>query len=193
MNAPRSAQDGEIFYGKISPAMVEPEELPEFESSQVTNISQADVQSVHAEWVRMHQADAETITADEVELHQSAAANVKATLVHARQSALAVVQAENVSVEAGAIGFVQAEKTSVNGYTAAVAAGNVDIHHSAVGYLTARDVHAEDVRTTLLLARNVNGNVTTMLDTRGVVIAGLIGGLFGGLMLLLGRFLVRRN
>jgi hypothetical protein len=172
--------------------MVEPEELPEFESSQVTSISQTEVQSVHAELVQMHHADAETITADEVELHQSAAANVKATLVHARQSAMAIVHAENVSVEAGAVGFVQAEKTSVNGYTGLVAAGSADVQHSAVGYLAARDVHAEDVRTVILLARNLQGNVTTTLDARGAVIAGLIGGLFGGLMLLLGRFLLRR-
>ena len=46
--------------------MVEPEELPEFESPQVTNISQAEVKSVHAEMVRMHQADAEFIRAEEV-------------------------------------------------------------------------------------------------------------------------------
>lgn len=173
--------------------MVEPEELPEFESSQVTNISQAEVQSVHAELVRMHQADAETITADEVELRQSAAANVKATLVHARQAALGTVHAENVSMETSAAGFVQAAKVSTSGYTAVLAAGSADVHHSAVGYLTARDVHAEDVRTIVLLARNVQGNVTTTLDTRGVLIAGLVGGLFSGLMLLLGRFLLRRS
>ncbi|MCC6500667.1 MAG: hypothetical protein IT313_10410 [Anaerolineales bacterium] len=173
--------------------MVEPEELPEFESPQVTNISHADVQSVQAEWVQMHQADAETIAADEVDLHQSAAANVKATLVNARQSALATVHADHVSVEAGAVGFVQAESSSTNGYTAVIAAGSADVHNSAVGYLVGRDVHAENVRTVLLLAKNVEGNVTTTLDTRGALIAGLVGGLFGGLMLLLGRFLLRRN
>ena len=173
--------------------MVEPEELPEFESPQVTTISQADVQSVTAEWVQMHNADAETIVADEVDLRQSAAANVKATLVNAHQSAMATVHAENVSVEAGAVGLVQAEKSSTNGYTAVIAAGSADVQNSAVGYLVGRDVHAEDVRTILLLARNVEGNVTTTLDTRGALIAGLVGGLFGGLRLLLGRFLLRRN
>lgn len=173
--------------------MVEPEELPEFESSQVTNISQAEVQSVQADLVRMHQADAETITADEVELHQSAAGNVKATLVNARLAAFATVHADTVSMETSAAGFVRAEKASTSGYTAVIAAGSADVHHSAVGYLAARDVHAEDVRTIVLLARNVQGNVTTTLDARGVLIAGLVAGLFSGLMLLLGRFLLRRS
>lgn len=106
---------------------------------------------------------------------------------------MATVHAENVSVEAGAVGFVQAEKASVNGYTGLVVAGSADVHHSAVGYLAAREVHAEDVRTIILFARNVQGNVITTFDTRGVVIAGLVSGLFGGLMLLLGRFLLRRS
>jgi hypothetical protein len=184
---------GRVSCGKISPAMVEPEELPEFESPQITNVMHADVKSVHAELVRMRQADAEFIRAEEVEMQNSAAANVKAGQVTARQSGLGMVNATEARLENAAAGFVRAENASVSGYTAVLGARSADIHHSAVGYLAAKEVHAEDVRTVVLLARNVNGNITTTLDTRGVVIAGLIGGLFGGLMLLLGRFLLRRS
>lgn len=173
--------------------MIEPEELPEFESPQVTNISQAEVKSVHANLVRMHQAGAEFIRADEVELQQSAVGNAKVGRLSAHQSALGMVNAEEAHLEAAFTGMIKAENASVSGYTGLVAAGSADIHHASVGYLVAREVKAEDVRTILLLARNVEGNVTTTLDTRGVVIAGLIGGLFGGLMLLLGRFLLRRD
>jgi hypothetical protein len=173
--------------------MIEPEELPEYESPQVTNISQAEVKSVHAEFVRMHQADAEFIRAEEAELQQSAVGNAKVTRLTAHQSALGMVNAEEAHLENAFTGIVQAESVSVSGYTGLVAAGSADIHHASVGYLAAREVKAEDVRTIVLLARNVEGNVITTLDTRGVVIAGLIGGLFGGLMLLLGRFLLRRN
>ena len=173
--------------------MVEPEELPEFESPQVTNVMRADVKSVHAELVRMRQADAEFIRAEEVEMQNSAAANVKANQVATRQSALGMVNATEAKLENTATGIVQAENVSISGYTAVIGAGSADIHHSTVGYLAAQEVHAQDVRAVVLLARNVNGNVITTLDTRGVVIAGLIGGLFGGLMLLLGRFLIRRS
>ena len=173
--------------------MIEPEELPEFESPQVTNISQADVKSVHAEMVRMHESDAEFIRAEEVELLGGAAGNVKATRMTTHRSLVGMVNAGEFHTEASGMGMIQAENASVSGYTGLVAAGTADVHHASVGYLAGREVKAEDVRTIVLLAHNVEGNVITTLDTRGVVIAGLIGGLFGGLMLLLGRFLLRRS
>jgi len=188
----REARDG-FYTSKQETIMNEPEELPYFDSPQETNLSHADVQSVHAELVRMHQADAETITADEVELVQSAAGNIKANHISVRQSGLAVVNAGEVLVQGGATGFIQAEKASVSGYTGAVVAGSAEVHHSMVGYVAGKDVHVEDSRTVFLLARNVNGNVTTLLDTRSALIAGLVGGLFAGIMLLLGRMLFGRK
>jgi len=173
--------------------MSEPEELPIVDQSQVTNISQADVRSVQAELVRMHQASAENITADEVELQQSAAGNLKANHVSAHQSAMARVEAGEVLSQSSAMGFVQAEKASVSGYTGAVLAGSADIHHGMAGFVAGRDVHVQDARSILLLAQNVDGNVTTLMDSRSALIAGLVGGLFAGLMILLGRVLFGRE
>ena len=173
--------------------MIEPTERPELDQSQVTNISQADVQSVHAELVRMHQASADTVNADEVELQQSAAANVKANHVSAHQSAMAKVEAGEVLSQSSALGFVQAEKASVSGYTGAVVAGSADIHHGMAAFVAGREVHVQDARTILLVGQNVTGDVTTLMDSRSALIAGLVGGLFAGLMLLLGRMLFGRD
>jgi len=173
--------------------MIEPEELPKVDQSQVTNISQADVQSVQAELVRMHQASAENINADEVELQQSAAGNVKANHVSAHQSAMARVEAGEVLSQSSATGFVQAEKASLSGYTGAVLAGSAEVHHGMASFVAGRDVHVQDARTILLLGQNINGDVTTLMDSRSALIAGLVGGLFAGLMLLLGRVLFGRE
>lgn len=173
--------------------MIEPEELPKVDQSQVTNISQADVQSVQAELVRMHQASAENINADEVELQQSAAGNVKANHVSAHQSAMARVEAGEVLSQSSATGFIQAEKASLSGYTGAVLAGSAEVHHGMAGFVAGREVHVQDARTVLLLGQNINGNVTTLMDSRSALIAGLVGGLFSGLMLLLGRVLFGRE
>ena len=173
--------------------MIEPEELPEIDSSQVTNISHADVQTVHAELVRMHEADAENIIAQEVELRQSAAGNVKADRFSAHQSAIGMLSAKEASVEESAVGFVQAEKMSAGGYTGVVLAGSADLQHGMAVFVAGREVHVNEARTGILLARNVQGNVTTVLDTRGALLAGLVGGLFAGLMLMLGRALFGRK
>jgi hypothetical protein len=170
--------------------MVEPQESKE---SQVANISQADVQTVHADLVRMNQASAGTINANGVELEQSAAANVKATSITTHQSALAAVEAEEVLAQNSVVGYVQAEKASVRGYTGAVAAQNAEVYYSLAGVVVGNDVHVEGARTLLLIGQNVTGNVTTVIEPRSAVIAGLLGGLFGGLMLLLGRMLFGRR
>jgi hypothetical protein len=173
--------------------MIEPEELPEIDSAQVTNISHADVKTVRAELVRMHEADAENIIAQEVELRQSAAGNVKADHFSAHQSAIGMLSAKEVSVEQSAVGLVQAEKMSAGGYTGVVLAGSAEVHHGMAVFVAGRELHVNEARTGILLARNVQGNVTTVLDTGGALLAGLVGGLFAGLMLMLGRVLFGRK
>jgi len=168
-------------------------ESQESNESQVANISQTNVQTVHAEMVRMHQASADTINANEVELEQSAAAHVQASSVSTHQSALAAVEAEEVLSQNSLIGFIEAEKASVRGYIGAVSAQNAEVHYALAGVVIGNDVHVEGARTILLVGQNVSGNVTTVISPRSALIAGLTGGLFAGLMLLLGRSLFGRR
>jgi len=173
--------------------MVEPVRSPEFDESQVTNISHSDVKDVHAQMVRMHQADAESITADEVEMQQSAAGNLKATRVSAHQSAMATVDATEVLAEQALLGYVQAEKVSVSGYPAVIVSGSANVHNAMAGIVAGTEINVSESRTVFLIGKNINGNVTTMVDQRSALIAGLVGGLFAGIMLLLGRMLFGRK
>lgn len=170
--------------------MLEPQKS---EEPQIANISQKDVQTVRAQMVRMHQSSAETITATEMELQQSAAVHLKASSVSVHQSALVAVEAEEVLSQNSAIGFIEAEKASVRGYTGAVSAQNAEVHYSLAGVVVGNDIHVEGARTILLVGQNVTGNVTTVIDSRSALIAGLTGGLFAGLMLLLGRMVFGRD
>jgi len=173
--------------------MMEAEELPDFNSSQVTHVSHADVQNVQAELVQMHQADAENIVAQEVDLQQSGVGAIKAEHVNADHSFIGMVNAKEVSMEGGAVGFVQAEKMSAGGYTGAVLAGSAEVEHGMAVFVAGREVHVADARTGILLAQNVSGNVITVLDARGALLVGLVSGLFAGLMLMLGRMLFGRK
>jgi hypothetical protein len=170
--------------------MLEPQNS---EEPRVANVSETEVQTIQAQIVRMNQASAETITATDLQMEQSAATNLKASSVSTHQSALVAVQAEEVLSQNSAIGFVEAEKASVRGYTGAVSAQNAEVYYSLAGLVVGNDVHTEGGRTILLVGKNVSGNVTTMMDSRSALIVGLVGGLFSGLMLLLGRMLFGRD
>ena len=174
--------------------MVEPEDISKYDESQVTNISQEELRDVQANTVQMHQASAETISASDVEMQQSAAAAVKATNVNAHQAALAAVEATQVLSEQSFIGAMQADKATVSGYTGAVAAGTAELHYSLAGVVVGNEVHvADQTRTVFLISRNVQGNVISLMGTRSALIAGLVAGLFSGMMLLLGQALFGRK
>ncbi|HSJ87674.1 MAG TPA: hypothetical protein VK909_10730 [Anaerolineales bacterium] len=173
--------------------MIEPENSPETDESHFENISQRNVQNVQAEAVRIHQASAGSIAAEDVTMHQSAAAAVKATRVSTHQSALAAVESVEVLADQTFVGMLQAEGVSLSGYAGVVTAGNADIRNAMAAVVVGTDLRVSDSRTVLLIGRNVQGNVTTLMDTRSALISGLVAGLFSGIMLLLGRALFRRK
>ena len=188
--------------------MIESEESPELDQPQMTDLLQTDTQSIHAPLVRMRQSSAGEVAADEVSMQQSAAGRMSADKVTLQQSAAGFIKAEQVSLnqasaglvstgellsQESSMGFIRAEKASVSGYTGAVVAGSADIQHGLVGMVAGRDVHLDEARTVFLVARTVYGDVTTLMDRRSALTAGLVGGLFAGLMLLLGRMLFRRK
>jgi len=166
----------------------------EAQTPQVTNLANVDVETVHAEMVRMHQSSAGVVTsAEDVELSTSAVGQIRASNVKLHESAAALVQAETVSVQQGLVGAARAESLSVNGVAGTVVAGSVEFGNAYAGVVAAREVRGERIESVILLTRKVEGNVTTVIDTRGALIAGLVGGLFAGIMLLLGRMLFGRK
>lgn len=174
--------------------MVAPEFNSESEESQVTNLSQTEVKTVNAQQVSMSQAAAETITTENAELEQSAVATMNANHVHAERSAIGELKASDVVADQSLIGYVQAERAGVSGFTGAVIAQSADVRGSAAVAVIANEVKFEEsARTVLLVSRNVQGNVTTLMDTRTALIAGLVAGLFASISVLLGRALFGRR
>jgi hypothetical protein len=174
--------------------MAGPEINFESEESQVSNLSQVQVQSVNAQQVNMSQAAAETITAENVTLEKSAVADLNANHVTAQQAAIGELKATDVVADQSVIGYVQAERAGVSGFTGAVIAQSADVRNTATVAVIANDVKFEEsARTVLLISRNVEGNVTTMVDTRTALIAGLTAGLFASIAVLLGRALFGRK
>jgi hypothetical protein len=70
---------------------------------------------------------------------------------------------------------------------------HVGLANSRSALTVAGTADLRDSSTFVLLAREVNGPVETVLDTRGAVAAGLVAGIAIGLVLFLGGLLTRRR
>ncbi|NWF65324.1 MAG: hypothetical protein HXY38_13580 [Chloroflexi bacterium] len=156
---------------------------------QVSNLANVDVETIHAEMARMHQSSAGSIHSEDVELNLSAAGRVQAANFKANESFVAVAQAGDVTIQNGVAGAVRAESAALNGVSGVVVAGSVEFGNAYAGLVAGGEVHSERIESLILLSPRVQGNVTTVIDTRGAVMAGLVGGLFAGMLLLLGRAL----
>lgn len=165
-----------------TPAPADPE-LP-----QVINLEDERADLVQADLVRMHRSLAGEIDADEVELQSGAIGQVQAGHVHAVRSLIGMAQAAEVQVT-GMAGIVRAETAGVQGSAGIVIADSLTLEQAHAGVVAGREVHAERIETKVLLAGRVEGEVHTLLDTRGAIIAGALAGLVAGVLFLAGRAL----
>lgn len=170
------------------PAPVESADQPE-----VVNLARVDAGEVTAEMVRMHQSSAETVTSEDVEMNIAAVGGVNTQTLSARQSLLGGVNAESAEIHNSFVGGVKGTNVGVQGIVGGVVGEAVSLQNAYVGVTAAREVRGEKIESVILLAGRVDGEVHTVVDTRGAVIAGLVGGLFAGLIVLVGRIAFRRE
>jgi len=171
---------------------VEQEENVE-ETPQVTNLDTTSVEVIEAEMVRMHQSAAQEITADEVGLEQSAALDVTAAEVSTHESALGLVSAKDVEMTNSAAGAIRAENVNLTGSAGVVIAESVNLGNTYAGVVAGGQVRGEQIETLFFFSNHVEGDVQTVVDTRGALIAGMVGGLLTGVILLIGRLVFGRR
>lgn len=160
---------------------------------EVVNISHADVEAVTAEMVRMHQSNAQTITSDDVEMNVSAVAVVNSKAITTRQSLIGGVNAGSAQFAGGFVGGLRGTNIDAEGVIGGVVAETVNLQNARVGLTVGKEVRGGQVESLVLLAGHVEGEVHTAVDTRGAILAGLVGGLVTGVVMLVGRYLFRRD
>ena len=84
---------------------------------------------------------------------------------------------------------VRAEQSAIN----ALYCDTAELVDSQAGLLVSRQVKGTTIRTGVLLASQVEGQVEAVLDTPRALLAGLAAGLGVGLVSLLGSLLRRRR
>jgi hypothetical protein len=146
---------------------------------EVADLRGSVVETVEADEVRVYQGGVNRVFAGAVEMDTSGAATIDAETVSLHESVGVVVRADTIAVENSGTGVSMARDLRLaNSRAVATIAEHADLHDSS---------------TMVLLAREVNGRVETMLDTRGAVLAGLVAGVAAGLVWLAGGLIARRR
>lgn len=164
-------------------------ESENIETPQVINLSQVSVESVQAGLVRASQTSIKKLNAEEVELQMSAAGSVQAGSFQASESAVGGISTEQATIQDSIIGGIRAETLNFNGLAALTAATNMDAKEIHAFAVVSQEIHVDNVRTGILISREVHGNVTTTLDSRTALLFGLAAGAVSGLIMLTGRLL----
>jgi len=162
-------------------------------ATQVTNLDTTNVEVIEAEMVRVHQSVVQEITAEEVALHQAAAFDVTTAEISTHESALILVNAREVELNNSAAGAIRADTVQVNGPAGVVLAQSANIGNTYARFVVGDKIATEKIETLLLLGNHVEGDVQTVVDTRGALIAGMVGGLLAGVFLLVGRLVFGRR
>ena len=114
--------------------------------------------------------------------------HVVADDIDMQNTAAGVVQAEAASLQQGLTGIAAGHEVSVTeGATWLVVGGSVDTNYSVSQWIVGGQIEAEQVASVVIIGGRVNGNVNTLLDTRGAAICGLVIGLIYVLFRLIRR------
>lgn len=125
------------------------------------------------------EADGDAADVDErFQITNSLVRHVVADDIDMQNTAAGVVQAEAASLQQGLTGIAAGHEVSVTeGATWLVVGGSVDTNYSVSQWIVGGQIEAEQVASVVVVGGRVNGNVNTLLDTRGAAICGLVIGL----------------
>ncbi len=170
-------------------------EAIEEEQPEVVNLIDSQADLIEADLVRTSRSYVGSLHAEEVELLQAVALDVDARDLNANMSALGVVQSTSVSATNSLLLAARAEHLEINNsLIGGIYADNTILGEgSQAGVLVTGKASGEHIRTVVLVARQVDGPVETMLDTRQVALASVLTGVACGIVILLGQFLFRRK
>jgi hypothetical protein len=151
-------------------------------------------EELSAEVMELHGGAIETLQADQVNMQMGGAQKIEATEVFLHQSAAAMIEAGHVDMrQTAAIAVRGNAVTTAQTASLTAVADRLEQRNCRSGVVIARvaDMHASSAL--VLLAGQTNGPVETLLDTRGALLAGLIGGTVMGAILIAGSLIFRRR
>jgi len=170
-----------------------------------------DAESASQVTTTIHQARAETVNAANVNIRQGFVKLVNSGAMLIRQGAALQVKSERIEITGGVAGFIKTDDANLNvsrsgavvsngsvtmdqsAARAVLARGNVNQDQSANAVVIANRVHIQNSPTVFVLAKNVEGTITTSFGPQEAAVFGAVAGSVAGLFLIIARLLKKRK
>jgi hypothetical protein len=172
---------------KVTPARVKTSEAitpPETLKADRVEISQGGADHVEATSVSINQGGIGTVAATNIDVHQGGIQRATATDIAVSQGGIVLAQGDRVTLEMGGVGAAVGDEVRVTQSMAGFVAsrGDATVDQSLVNTLIAGRVTMRQPSAVLvLIARQVDGTVSPLLDWRGAIAAGAAAGFVLGL------------
>ena len=141
-------------------------------------------QDLQADIVEIDGGTIERVDAETVSIFQGGVRQAVAGNLEMRLGAAGSLQASTARLEQVVAGAVRGNAVEIiESDAAAVMGGEINAEHSRIGIALADSIHMDQGSSLIMLTREIRGEVTTVLDTRGAMVAGLLAGMAAGAIL----------
>lgn len=160
--------------------------------SETVEMSGQTIEQVHGTIVRLQQSMVNQLHAEQAQLVQSAARRVEADWVEVQQGAVQLIEAGTVRTRGGLAMAVRGDMIAAEQLgTLVLRAEELTLADSCAGLLIGQNVQAGNVNTFIFVGKHVEGQVNTVLDSRGAALLGLALGAVLGTLSLIGGWVGR--
>ncbi len=160
------------------------------------NITRGGAGRVEAKTVNLRQGGLQSAQADQIIIRQGGLFKAQADKLEVLQGGLVYGKVQDANlVASNAVAVVAGGEAKLDQSIAriVVAGGNVSLDQSAVVAVVARNIRVENSNPVLLLAQNVEGDVTPMFGPRESLLFGVVSGLIAGIVIVIAQMIKKHK
>jgi hypothetical protein len=153
-------------------------------------LEKSDLEFIEGEFINIKQSTIRSVEGGHLELQQVGALSIDGEKIEVTQGASGILRGRDISLNQSISGVTAADNVAINFSLSplTISREQTTASRSAVGIMAAKEIKSENTSAFLVVSNKIEGNVTTLLDTRSAVALGaVIGGLWGFFSLLLKR------
>ncbi len=153
-------------------------------------IEKSDLEFIEGEFINIKQSTIRAVEGGHIELQQVGALSIDGERVEVTQGASGILRGNDISLNQSISGVTAADNVSINFSCSPVSISKeqTTANRSAVGIMAAKHIKSDNTSAFLVVANEIEGNITTLLDWRSAFALGAVfGGLWGFFSLLLKR------